>query len=100
MGLLCFISGVLFGVAASRITLRLWGRAAAVNQRRGRNARAGALAASFALAAGILFVAIGSRHSPKRPAVRDAAAAGAAVVTGKSAPVTANSMDGEVAGSR
>jgi cytochrome c-type biogenesis protein CcmH len=59
---------------------------------------AGAFVASFALAAGIIYLAIGSRHSLEQPAMSAGASAGAAVAgatTGGGA--TAKSMDTEVA---
>jgi cytochrome c-type biogenesis protein CcmH len=54
--------------------------------------------ASVALAAGILYVAIGSRHSPERPGMSVTAPAGAAASAPTAAAGTRNSMDAEVAG--
>jgi len=111
MVLLWFIAGVLVGVAASRVGLPLWRSAAA----RGASARApgrmryllaGVLVASFALAVGILYLAIGSRQGPqlsgKSAGMSAAAPAGAAAnaPSGMTAPAKspAKSMDAEVAG--
>src|SRR5215469_5894992 len=97
MALFSFIAGVLVGVAAVRVALLLC-RSAALPLRRSAYVRAGVLVASFAVAAGILYLAIGSRHGLERPGPRGAASAGAAASTGKGAAGTAKSMDAEVAG--
>jgi cytochrome c-type biogenesis protein CcmH len=60
--------------------------------------RAGALAASFALAVGILYLSIGSRHPPVHPEKSTAASPGAAATTPGATDRTAKSMDAEVAG--
>jgi cytochrome c-type biogenesis protein CcmH len=60
---------------------------------------AGAFVASFALAAGIIYLAIGSRHSLERPAMSAVASSGTAATgatTGSGG--AAKSMDAEVAG--
>src|SRR6516225_1323661 len=105
MALFWFIAGVLVGVAASRIGAPLW-RSAAIRWRsaatltraRGSWVRAGALAASFALAVGILYFTIGSRHPPVHPEKSTTASPGAAVSAPSGADKTAKSMDAEVAG--
>ena len=56
-----FIAGVLVTATASRVGLPLWRSATALAGRSNPYVRAGALIASFALAAGILYLAIGSR---------------------------------------
>src|SRR6516164_6307667 len=108
MALFSFIAGVLVGVAASCVALPLWrsastlaasARAASARAHgRMRYVLAGAFVASFALAAGIIYLAIGSRHPLEQPAMSAGASAGAAVAratTGGGA--TAKSMDTEVA---
>ena len=105
MALFWFIAGVLVGVAASRIGAPLW-RSAAIRWRsaatltraRGSWVRAGALAASFALAVGILYFTIGSRHPPVHPEKSTTASPGGAVSAPSGADKTAKSMDAEVAG--
>jgi cytochrome c-type biogenesis protein CcmH len=98
MALFSFIAGVLVGVAAVCVALPLCRNAAALSRRRGAYVRAGAVVASFAVAAGILYLAIGSRHGPERPGTRGAARASAAASAGKGAAAAAKSMDAEVAG--
>src|SRR5215469_16774624 len=103
MALFSFIAGVLVGVAASCVALPLWRSAStlAASARVGGRMRyvlAGAFVASFALAAGIIYLAIGSRHSLERPAMNAAASSGTAATgatTGGSG--AAKSMDAEVA---
>ena len=105
MALFWFIAGVLVGVAASRIGAPLW-RSAAIRWRsaarltraRGSWVRAGALAASFALAVGILYFTIGSRHPPVHPEKSTTASPGAAASPPSGTDRTAKSMDAEVAG--
>ena len=105
MALFWFIAGVLVGVAASRISAPLW-RSAAIRWRsaatltraRGSWVRACALAASFALAVGILYFSIGSRHPPVHPERSTTASPGAAAVAPSGTDQTAKSMDAEVAG--
>src|SRR5215470_4318747 len=97
MVILYFIAGVLLGVAASRFALPLWRRAEVLARRRNSYVRAGALVASFALAAGILYLALGSRHRLEPPAMNRAASAPAADKATEAAR-TAKSMDAEVAG--
>ena len=82
-----------------RVVLPLCRSAAALTWRRGAYVRAGALIASFAVAAGILYLAIGSRHGLERPEARAAGSPSAASKSGKGAETTtARSMDAEVAG--
>lgn len=97
MALFSFIAGVLVGVAAVSVAWPLCRNAAALSRRRGAYVRAGAVVASFAVAAGILYFAIGSRHGAERPGTRGAAPASAAASTGKGAAAPAKSMDAEVA---
>ena len=89
-----FIAGVLVSATASRVGLPLWRSATALAGRSNPYVRTGALIASFALAAGILYLAIGSRHSLERPGpgIRGAASVGGAADSGKGA-ATAKSMD-------
>ena len=77
-----FIAGALVGVAASFVALPLWRTALTLGRGRMRYGVAGAFVATFAAAAAIIYVAIGSRHSL---ASRPAAAAGAimAAVAGR-----------------
>src|SRR5262252_9225071 len=112
MVLLWFIAGVLVGVATSRVGLPLWRSAAMIGASarrafarapgRMRYLLAGVLVASFALAAGILYLAIGSRQVPEPPGKRTAAPADTAAnaPSGMAAPAKspAKSMDAEVAG--
>ncbi|HEX8782345.1 MAG TPA: hypothetical protein VF764_03185 [Steroidobacteraceae bacterium] len=105
MALFWFIAGVLVGAAASRIGTPLWTSAATrwrsaatLARARGSWVRAGALAASFALAAGILYLSIGSRHALVHPEKSAAGSAGAAANAPSGADRTAKSMDAEVAG--
>src|SRR5215472_2231120 len=88
MALFWFVAGVLVGVAASRIGVPLcrsaasrWRSAAWLTRARLSWVRAGALAASFALAVGILYLSIGSRHPPVPPEKSTAASPGAAATT-------------------
>jgi hypothetical protein len=94
-----FIAGVLVSATASRVGLPLWRGATALAGRGNPYVRTGALIASFALAAGILYLAIGFRHSLQRPGlgIRGAASVGGAADSGKGA-ATAKSIDAEVAG--
>jgi len=96
MALFSFIAGVLVGVAAVRVALLLC-RSAALPLRRSAYVRAGVLVASFAVAAGILYLAIGSRHGLERPGPRGAASNTADASAGKGTAGTAKSMDAEVA---
>jgi cytochrome c-type biogenesis protein CcmH len=119
MVLFAFIAGLLVGAAASRLALPLWRSAATLARRRTSSeggsyvhaafvrapyVRAGVLVASFAVVAGLLYLAIGSRHAPERPGKGAAAPAGASPAgASTAAPPTgtagaAKSMDAAVAG--
>ena len=99
MALFSFIAGALAGVAASYVAAPLWRGASTLAHGRTRYLLAGGFVASFALIAGVIYLALGSRHSLERPAT-SATAATTGVSTG--APGAANgaakSMDAEVAG--
>jgi cytochrome c-type biogenesis protein CcmH len=116
MVLFAFIAGVLVGTAASRLALPLWRSAATLAWRRTSSegapyvhaafvrapyVRAGVLVASFAVAAGLLYLAVSSRQALEHPGKSAPASAGpAAKVPSGSAGTakSAKSMDAEVAG--
>jgi len=114
MVLFAFIAGVLVGTAASRLALPLWRSAATLARRRTSSegasyvhaafvrapyVRAGVLLASFAVAAGLLYLAIGSRQALEHPGKSASASAGAKVPSGPAGTAkSARSMDAEVAG--
>jgi cytochrome c-type biogenesis protein CcmH len=93
------------GIAASLVAIPLWRSALTLVRGRMRYGLAGAFVATFACAAAIIYVAIGSRHSlASRPvaaamvAPAAASAAGASAMSGSSAKSTsAKSMEAEVA---
>lgn len=58
-----FIAGVLVSATASRVGLPLWRSSTALAGRSNPDVRTGALIPGFALAAGIFYLVIGSRHS-------------------------------------
>jgi cytochrome c-type biogenesis protein CcmH len=90
---LWFVAGVLVGVAARALAVPAWRRALALGRRSGRYGIAAVLVASFAAAAAILYVAIGSRHSlPGELHAATMAAAGGAPAAGAGA----QSMQAEV----
>jgi len=95
-----FIAGALVGVAASFVALPLWRTALTLGRGRMRYGLAGAFVATFAGAAAIIYVAIGSRHSlasrPAATAMVAPAAAPAASASDKSG-ASAKSMEAEVA---
>jgi cytochrome c-type biogenesis protein CcmH len=95
-----FIAGALVGVAASFVALPLWRTALTLGRGRMRYGVAGAFVATFAAAAAIIYVAIGSRHSlasrPAAAAMMAPAAAPAASASEKSG-ASAKSMEAEVA---
>ena len=95
-----FIAGALVGVAASFVALPLWRTALTLGRGRMRYGLAGAFVATFAGAAAIIYVAIGSRHSlasrPAAAAMMAPAAAPAASSSEKSG-ASAKSMEAEVA---
>jgi cytochrome c-type biogenesis protein CcmH len=100
MALYTFIAGVLAGIAVNYLAVPLWRRASTLAHGRMRYLLAGGLVASFALIAGIIYLALGSRQSLERTA-RDATAA--TVATAPSGGTTgggetAKSMEAEVAG--
>jgi cytochrome c-type biogenesis protein CcmH len=78
MTLLSFLAGILVGVAASRFALPLWRTATTLAGERLHGRRpyllAAGLAAGFALAATIIYLSIGSRHSLQRTAASSGAA--------------------------
>jgi cytochrome c-type biogenesis protein CcmH len=88
------------GVAASFVAIPLWRSALTLARGRMRYGIAGAFVATFACAAAIIYVAIGSRHSlasrPAGAAMVAPAAASAAGASAKSA-ASAKSMEAEVA---
>jgi cytochrome c-type biogenesis protein CcmH len=88
------------GVAASLVAIPLWRSALTLARGRMRYGLAAAFVATFACAAAIIYVAIGSRHSlasrPAAAAMVAPAAASAAGATAKSG-ASAKSMEAEVA---
>jgi cytochrome c-type biogenesis protein CcmH len=88
------------GVAASLVAIPLWRSALTLARGRMRYGLAGAFVATFACAAAIIYIAIGSRHSlasrPAAAAMVAPAAASAAGAAAKSA-ASAKSMEAEVA---
>jgi cytochrome c-type biogenesis protein CcmH len=88
------------GVAASLVAIPLWRSALTLARGRMRYGIAGAFVATFACAAAIIYVAIGSRHSlasrPAGAAMVAPAAVSAAGASAKSA-ASAKSMEAEVA---
>jgi cytochrome c-type biogenesis protein CcmH len=98
MVLFAFIAGVLSGVAASYVAAPLWRGASTLAHGRTRYLLAGGFVAGFALIAGVMYLALGSRHSLERPAGSVAASAAAAPSGGPSGTGAAKSMDAEVAG--
>ena len=88
------------GVAASLVAIPLWRSALTLARGRMRYGIAGAFVATFACAAAIIYVAIGSRHSlASRPAGMSMVAPAAAPAAGASAKsaASAKSMEAEVA---
>jgi cytochrome c-type biogenesis protein CcmH len=88
------------GVAASLVAIPLWRSALTLARGRMRYGIAGAFVATFACAAAIIYVAIGSRHSlASRPAGAAMVAPAAASAAGASAQsaASAKSMEAEVA---
>src|SRR6516225_3253015 len=94
-----FIAGVLAGVAASYVAAPLWRGASTLAHGRTRYLLAGGFVAGFALIAGVMYLALGSRHSLERPAGSVAASAAQAPSGNPSGTGgTAKSMDAEVTG--
>src|ERR1700741_25254 len=77
MTLFSFIAGVLAGVAARYIAGPLWRTSLNLGPGRSRYLVAAGLVASFALAAGIIYLTIGSRHSLEPSATSSGAPAAA-----------------------
>jgi cytochrome c-type biogenesis protein CcmH len=99
MALFSFIAGVLAGVAASYVAAPLWRGAAALAHGRTRYLLAGGFVASFALIAGVIYLALGSRHSLERPAASvTPSTASAPSGNPDGTGGTAKSMEAEVAG--
>ena len=99
MALFSFIAGVLAGVAASYVAAPLWRGASTLAHGRTRYLLAGGFVASFALIAGIIYLALGSRHSLERPASSATASTSAAPAdSATAANGAAKSMEAEVAG--
>jgi len=95
-----FIAGALVGAGAALVAIPLWRGTLALGRARLRYGLAGAFVATFAGAAAIIYIAIGSRHSlASRPAaaamVAPAAESAVAGAAAKSGP--AKSMEAEVA---
>ena len=98
MVLFAFIAGVLAGVAASYVAAPLWRGASTLAHGRTRYLLAGGFVAGFALIAGVMYLALGSRHSLERPAGSVAASAAPAPSSPTDKGGTAKSMEAEVAG--
>ena len=95
-----FIAGALVGAGAALLAIPVWRGALALGRARLRYGLAAAFVATFAGAAAIIYIAIGSRHSlASRPAaaamVAPAAESAVADAAAKSGP--AKSMEAEVA---
>ena len=94
-----FIAGALVGAGAALVAIPLWRGALALGRSRLRYGLAAAFVATFAGAAAIIYIAIGSRHSlasrPSAAAMVAPAAESAAGAAAKSGP--AKSMEAEVA---
>ena len=93
-----FIAGALVGAGAALVAIPLWRGALALGRARLRYGLAAAFVATFAGAAAIIYVAIGSRHTlasrPAAAAIVAPAAESAAGAAAKSGP--AKSMEAEV----
>jgi cytochrome c-type biogenesis protein CcmH len=98
MALFSFIAGVLAGVAASYVAAPLWRGASTLAHGRKRYLLVGGVVASFALIAGVIYLALGSRHSLERSAMSGGTPAAAGTVNGASTGGPAKSMEAEVAG--
>ena len=99
MALFSFIAGVLAGVAASYVAAPLWRGASTLAHGRTRYLLAGGFVASFALIAGVIYLALGSRHSLERPASSATASTSAAPAgSDTAANGPAKSMEAEVSG--
>jgi len=102
MTLFSFLAGILVGVAASRFALPVWRTATRLARERPHGRKPYLLAAgfvmSFALAAAILYLTIGSRHSLQHTAASSAAPAAAAAASDGKDTRPAQSMQDAVAG--
>jgi cytochrome c-type biogenesis protein CcmH len=101
MTLFSFLAGILVGVAASWFALPVWRTATTLARGRKPYLLAAGLVVSFALAAAIIYLTIGSRHSLQRTAASSGATAEVgAASAGKDARAggTAQSMQDAVAG--
>jgi cytochrome c-type biogenesis protein CcmH len=99
MALFSFIAGVLAGVAASYVAAPLWRGASTLAHGRTRYLVAGGFVASFALIAGVIYLALGSRHSLERPASSATASTSPSPAGDTTAANgAAKSMEAEVAG--
>jgi len=100
MTLFSFIAGVLAGVAASYVAAPLWRGVSTLALGRRRYLFAGAFVASFALIAGVIYLALGSRHSLEQPARTTTPSSVTTAPAGSStgSSTTAKSMEAEVAG--
>jgi cytochrome c-type biogenesis protein CcmH len=98
MSLFSFIAGLLAGVAATCVALPLWRTATTLARARMRYLSAAGFVAAFALAAGILYLTIGSRHSPERSALGGAAPAAAGPARADGTSGSAKSMQDSIAG--
>jgi cytochrome c-type biogenesis protein CcmH len=99
MALFSFIAGVLAGVAASYVAAPLWRGASTLAHGRTRYLLAGGFVASFALIAGLFYLALGSRHSLERPASSATASTSTSPAGGATAANgAAKTMEAEVAG--
>src|SRR5262252_4667265 len=102
MTLFSFLAGILVGVAASRFALPVWRTATRLARERPHGRKpyllAAGLVASFALAAAILYLTIGSRHSLQHTAASSGAPAVAATASDGKDTRPAQSMQDAVAG--
>jgi cytochrome c-type biogenesis protein CcmH len=100
MTLFSFIAGVLAGIAASYVAAPLWRGASTLAHGRVRYLLVGGFLASFALIAGVLYLALGARHSLERPASSATPSAVATAPAGSTAGSggTGKSMEAEVTG--
>src|SRR5215469_9026297 len=98
MSLFSFVAGLLAGVAASCVALPLWRTATTLVRARVRYLQVAGFVAAFALAAGVLYLTIGSRQSLQRPATSAAAPAAAGMASADATGGSAKSMQEAVAG--
>src|SRR5215470_15242389 len=102
MTIFSFLAGILVGVAASRFALPVWRTATTLVRERPHGRKpyllAAGLVVSFALAAAILYLTIGSRHSLQHTAASSGAPAAAATASDGKDTRPAQSMQDAVAG--